>query len=163
MRQQTALDPPAIAGYSKRERMPENVPAEPVTRKRDIIHCAKCDAENLAGATRCHECGAHLYLACRNCGEANLRTHRNCEHCGSRIGRSSLQRLRDKVFRRFTLTESVIGLVVLVLAVLGFIRLIETFMKPDMEPPSRPEWDHTVPTKDPSKLPEGAEPAPRAQ
>jgi hypothetical protein len=142
--------------------MPEIQQNPTAPRQREIIRCAKCDTENLAGATRCHDCGAHLYLACRQCGRANLRSNRQCSACGHRIGRGFMARLRDKYVRRWTKTELTLGLLVFFLLVLGAIHFVEVMLGPPTEEPPTPVYEHTVPTKDPSKLPEGAEPAPKA-
>jgi uncharacterized membrane protein YvbJ len=141
--------------------MPEPSPAGPAPRPREVIHCAKCDAENLAGATRCNECGAHLYLGCLACGEGNLRTLTHCTKCGARLGRSRLNRIKDKVFRRFTALEMLVGAVVLIGLILLLVRLVLVMGSVAPEEPAKPEYEHTVPSKDPSKLPEGAEPAPK--
>lgn len=142
--------------------LPEPADNAPRAHGREIIHCVRCDVENLAGATRCHECGAHLYLACRACGEGNLRSRRTCSKCGARLGRSAVRRLKDKLFRRFSPVETLLGLAVLAVLIVLMIRLVIAVAS--LEPPSEeedPEYDHTVPSTDPGRLPRGTETEPR--
>ena len=138
---------------------PSPIPVAP--RPREVIHCAKCDEENLAGATRCHECGAHLYLGCPACGAGNLRTLSHCTQCGARLGRSRLNRTKDKIFRRFTAFEMLAGVGLFIALVLLLVRLVLAMGGPEPEVPAKPEYEHEVPSKDPSKLPDDAEPAPK--
>lgn len=140
--------------------MSDPAPQPAAPSPREIIHCAKCDTENLAGATRCHECGAHLYLACPVCQQANLRHRRLCAGCGARLGRGGLRRLKDKVFRRFSLLETSLGLVALAALIFLLIRLVAALGSVEPEPEEEPEYDHTVPSTDPAKPPPGTEPAP---
>ena len=44
--------------------------------------CARCDAENPAGARFCSACGARLQAACPNCGAALQDGQRFCNGCG---------------------------------------------------------------------------------
>ena len=85
----------------------------PNQRPREVVHCAKCDAENLAGATRCHECGGHLYLGCPACGAGNPRSLKTCTQCGARLGRSWFSRTKAKVFRRLNVVEAIAAFVVI--------------------------------------------------
>ena len=85
----------------------------PNQRPREVVHCAKCDAENLAGATRCHECGGHLYLGCPACGAGNPRSLKTCTQCGARLGRSWFSRTKAKVFRRLNVVEALAAFVVI--------------------------------------------------
>jgi predicted amidophosphoribosyltransferase len=102
--------------------MPEMTNKPPFPAGRELIRCAKCDAENLAGAIKCHECGAHLYRVCPSCGRSNVRTRRHCIACSGRIGRTAWQRLRDKAVRQ--LNPWKIGAAVVVLAVLTKLLLM---------------------------------------
>lgn len=124
--------------------MPESNDAPGRPASREVIHCAKCDAENLAGAARCHECGAHLYRVCRQCGRSTVRTERRCAHCGARLGRSAWQRVREKLFRRFSLWELAVGLVLIALAVRLLIGIIHFLFRPPPPPPDESEYNQTV-------------------
>jgi hypothetical protein len=112
--------------------------------KREVIRCAKCDAENLAGATRCHECGAHLYLVCQQCGRPSIRSLRSCAFCGARLGRSAWLRLRDRVFGRFSFWKALGSAVVLAIVIRILVVACRGLMSPEPEEPSVPEYDKTV-------------------
>ena len=47
--------------------------------------CARCDAENPAGARFCSACGAPLQAACANCGAALQDGQRFCNGCGVEV------------------------------------------------------------------------------
>jgi hypothetical protein len=116
----------------------------PLAAGREVVRCAKCDAENLAGASKCRDCGAHLYRVCPTCGRSNVRTRRYCIACSGRIGRSRWQRLRDKVFRRFSpwkVSLALLGLAVLTKLVL---MLVNTLIVPVVEDSDEPYYNETV-------------------
>jgi len=111
---------------------------------RQMIQCAKCGAENLAGSDKCHECGAHLYLSCPACGRSSVRTLRRCVACDGRIGRSRWARLRDKVFGRFGPLKITLGLLVLAVVIKLLIMVVNALAGPPIEEPTEPEYNETV-------------------
>lgn len=129
--------------------MSDAVPT-PAPRPREVIPCTKCGAENLAGATRCHECHAHLYLGCPACGAGNLRSRKNCALCGARLGRSWLSRLKVRIFRRFKPMEAMVGLLVLAGVIFLLVRFLVSFGA-DPEPKGTPASPYTLPSTDPLK------------
>ena len=124
--------------------MSEQPNKPPFPAGRELVKCVKCDADNMAGASKCHECGSHLYRVCPNCGRSNARTRRHCIACSARIGRTTWQRLRDKVVRRaspWTIGAVIVGLAVLTKLVL---MLVNVHVNPAPEEPSEPIYSETV-------------------
>ena len=62
--------------------------------------CARCDAENPAGARFCSACGAPLQAACPSCGAALQDGQRFCNGCGARARRRRAGGRRDPGERR---------------------------------------------------------------
>jgi hypothetical protein len=123
--------------------------------KREIIRCAKCEAENLAGATRCHECGAHLYLVCQRCGRPSVRSLRACSFCGARLGRSAWLRLWEQLFGRFPLWKTLGGMVALAVVIRILVVACRGLLGPEPEEPTIPEYDKTVEQDQTHELPTG--------
>ena len=48
--------------------------------------CSNCDAENVAGAKFCNECGAALNAGCPSCGAINKPGAKFCNECGTTLG-----------------------------------------------------------------------------
>lgn len=99
----------------------------------ELIRCAKCDAENLAGASKCHHCEAHLYRICPSCGRSNVRTRRHCIVCSCKLGRTPMQKMRDNLFRGSGPIKLGIAVVVLVVLTVLAIKLMKDSSKPDRE------------------------------
>ena len=54
--------------------------------------CARCDADNPAGARFCSACGAALQAACPHCGAALLDGQRFCNGCGRDLAAAAPRR-----------------------------------------------------------------------
>jgi class 3 adenylate cyclase/ribosomal protein L40E len=50
------------------------------------VTCAKCSAENAAGAKFCVECGESFKGRCPKCGSANPASAKFCQECGTAFG-----------------------------------------------------------------------------
>lgn len=99
----------------------------------EVIRCGICGAENLARATRCRECDAHLYVVCRACGTANLRGPRDCTACGTRLGGSRWRRKLRRWRRRFDL----VAFTVIFLGILAAVWYLYTnTQRPTVPPPT---------------------------
>ena len=114
------------------------------TDKRELIRCAKCDTENLVGATRCHDCGAHLYLLCQQCGRPSARSLRSCSFCGGRLGRPGWLRWRGRLFTRFSIWEALGAVVVVAILIRILVVACRGLLGPAPEEPTLPEYDKTV-------------------
>jgi len=125
--------------------MPAADAIPPAPRPREIIHCARCGEENLAGATCCHACEAHLYLACPACGQRCLRALKQCAQCGARMGSSRWNRIKSRIFRWCTPWEALGGLVVLAALIVLLVQLVLSLGSTVAQPPEEPDSDPATP------------------
>lgn len=113
---------------------PTTNPPGPVPQQ--VVQCANCSADNLAGATLCRECDSHLYLVCRHCGRSNIRTLRRCASCDERLGGSVWKRRFRKIFRKVDPVTAVVGLIVLLIALLVLVNQQRNDVPPQTDQPS---------------------------
>jgi hypothetical protein len=53
------------------------------------MKCAKCGAENRAGAKFCNECAAPIEASCPRCGARNKPGAKFCDECGAALSSSA--------------------------------------------------------------------------
>ncbi len=116
--------------------MNETITAPPDSVPKQVVQCANCRAENLAGATLCCECDSHLYLVCRHCGRSNIRTLRYCAGCDGRLGGSVWKRRFRKIFRKVDPVTAIVGLVVLLIVLLFLVSQNFNEVPPQTDQPS---------------------------
>lgn len=84
---------------------------------------------------------------------------KHCAKCGARLGRSRLNRIKDRLFRRFTVLETFAGITLLAGLIWLLVRLVSAMPNPEVteEPPPEPGHEEPIP-KEPPEPEEGTEP-----
>jgi hypothetical protein len=116
--------------------MTEPTTTLPGSAPKQIVRCANCSADNLAGATLCQECDSHLYIVCRHCGRSNARTLRRCAGCDGRLGGSAWKRRVRRIFRKADPVTLIVGLIVLLVVVLLLVNHERSEVPPQTDQPN---------------------------